>query len=503
VIDDVAAPANAAPGVASLRRLLRRPEVLVIALIGALLRAWILLSAQGELIGDEAYTGLQAAEIARGHFPVVIGGAAYTGTLDTYVLAPIVGLFGQHVVLLKLMSPVLWAAAAIVMVGAARRVVSDRVAVLAGALVWLAPGALAVLSTRSYVAYALGLILVTGTMWAASVVLSREVPRPLESAVAGALAGLAFYTHPMFAAVVGPVAAVLVCRRWRHLREFWAPAVGAALVVNLPFLIWNARHDWASLDQPPNDAGATYSQRLRGFFAGLLPRDLGVRGITGDGRWIVGRPLGVLVLMAVLGGAVFGAVRLMRTDPWRGAVVAAPLVLCWPLMAGLTNLAFVADGRYGVIAFPVLVLALAAAIEPLLGRRRTPALACFAAAWVLVCSVPFLVAEAGGDLGDPNARTQQLIDAIEAEGFDRVAGNYFAVLPIEYVSDARIRVAIAGNPYIIRLPQTQRLVESTPPARLAYVFAPGPIDPSWVKLPVDQYRQIPVAGYTLYIPTMG
>jgi hypothetical protein len=483
--------------------LLARPEVLVVAVVGVLLRVWILISPQGELIGDEAYTGLQAAEIARGHFPVVIGGAAYTGTIDTYVLAPVIGVVGQHVILLKLMSPVLWAAAAIVMTGTARRIVSDRAALLAGMLVWLAPGALGVLSTRSYVAYGLGLVVVTATMWAASVVVDSDRPRPLDAALAGGLAGLAFYTHPMFAAVVGPVVAVVACRHWRRLREFWLPAVGAAVAVNLPFLAWNAKNDWPSLEQPPNDSGATYLERLRGFFTGLLPRDLGVRSIGGDGHWILPRPIAALVVVALLGGAVVGAVRLVCRDRWKGALIAAPLVLAWPLMAGLTNLAFVADGRYGIIVFPVLVLGVVAGIEPLVHTRPTAAFAGAAAAWLLVCSVPFLIEEAGSELGDPNQRTQQLIDAIETEGFDRVAGNYFAVLPIEYVSDARIRVAIAGNPYIIRLPHTQQLVEATPPSRLAYVFAPGPIDPTWVKLPVEQYRQIPVAGYVLYVPTVG
>jgi hypothetical protein len=175
-------------------------------------------------------------------------------------------------------------------------------------------------------------------------------------------------------------------------------------------------------------------------------------------------------------------------------------VFVWPLMAALTNLSFVDDGRYGIIAFPVLVLCFVAGIGPLLRRLPSPSWTVVAAAWVLLLALPFVHKEAGTDLGDPNEQTQALIDAIEAEGFDRVAGNYFAVLPIEYLSDARIRVAVAGNPFVIRLPHTQALVDATPADRLAYVFPPGPIGPTWVKLPVEQYRQVPVAGYVLYLP---
>jgi hypothetical protein len=483
-----------------LRRLFAHPAVVVIVLVGIAIRLWILLSPQGTLNGDEAYTGLQAADIARGHFVVVIGGAAYTGTIDTYLLAPIIWLTGQHVVTLKLLSPLWWAVASVVTVGAARRIVNDRSALLAGALVWLAPGALAVLSTRAYVAYALGLILVSATLWAALVAVDRGAPDVRTSAVLGALAGLAFYTHPMFATVVAPAVVVVALRHLRRVREFWVPALGAAIVVNLPFLIWNAKNAWPSLDQPPNDSGATYTDRLRGFFVGLLPRDLGMRRISPGGEWVFGRPLAALVVVGVLGTAAYGAVLLVRADRWRGAVLAAPLVFVWPLMAALSNLSFVDDGRYGIIAFPVLVLCFVAGIGPLLRRLPSPCWTVVVAAWVLLLALPFLHKEAGTDLGDPNEQTQALIDAIEAEGFDRVAGNYFAVLPIEYVSDARIRVAVAGNPFVIRLPHTQALVDATPADRLAYVFAPGPIGPTWVKLPVEQYRQVPVAGYVLYLP---
>lgn len=482
-----------------LRVLVVRPAIAAVALVGIALRIWIMLSPQGVLNADEAYTGLQAAEIARGHHVVVIGGAAYTGTIDTYLLAPIVGIFGQHVLTLKVMSPILWAIAALLVIGAARRIVPDRWALLAGASIWLAPGALAILSTRGYVAYALGFALVVGMFWSALVIVEQPVPVARSAAVFGALAGLAFYTHPMFVAVVGPVAAVVALRhRWSG-RTFWLPAGAAALLVNLPFLLWNAKNSWPSLDQPPQGVASTYGGRLRGFFVGLLPRDLGVRRM--DGAWTFGRPLGAAVVLAVLGLAIAGAVLQMRVDRWRGALLMAPLVLAWPLMAGLENLAFVDDGRYGIIVFPVLVLCMVAGVAALSTRMPRVPWTAFAAAWLLVCAVPFLHKEAGTDLGDPNVQARALVQAIEDAGFDRVAGNYFAVLPIEVESGGRIRTAIAGNPYTVRLPHSQQLVDATPPSDLAYVFAPGPIGPTWVKLPVEQYRQVPVAGWVIYFPT--
>jgi hypothetical protein len=493
---------DTAPTVADrprLRRVLLHPAVAVIALAGALVRVWILLSPHGTMNADEAYTGLQAIDITRGHMAIVIGGAAYTGTLDTYALGPILRLTGQHVVTLKLMSPVLWAAAAVIVIGGARRWTTDRTALLAGALTWLTPGALAILSTRGYVAYALGFALVAATLWMGAVMVDHETPTLAECVAFGGLAGLAFYTHPMFSAVVGPVAVVVGLRHRRRLRETWLPTAAAALAVNLPFLLWNAKNSWPSLDQPPTPE-STYTGRLRGFFVGLLPRDLGLRRIA-DGDWVLGRPVAALVVVAVLLIAAYGAFVLVRADPWRGAVLAAPLVFSWLLMAALSNLSYVDDGRYGIIVFPVLVLCFVAGLAPVLRLLPTSAWMLGAAIWLGVCTVPFLHKEAGTDLGDPNRQTQALIDVIEDEGFDRVAGYYWAVLPIEFQSGSRIRTAIAGNPYTIRLPHSQRLVDATNPDSLAYVFLPGPIDPSWVKLPIEQYRQVPVAGYVLYFPT--
>lgn len=498
-IPTVSSPNDPDPSRPRLRSLLLRPAVLVVVFLGIALRAWVLLSPLGTLNADEAYTGLQAAEIARGHLPVMMGGAAYTGTTDIYLLTPFVWVLGQHVVLLKLLSPIFWAVASVLAVGAGRRVVSDRTALLAGAMVWLAPGALLVLSTRSYVGYAFGLSVVVALIWSALDLVGREAPTIRTAAVTGALAGLAFYTHPMFGTIVAPIAAVVALRWRRHGMQFWLPAIASGVAVNVPFLAWNVRNSWASLDTPPTDSTATYVDRLRGFFTGLLPRDLGVRRITDD-AWLFGRPVAAAATLAVVGLAVFGARQLVRADRWRGAVIAVPLVATWPLMAMLSNLSYVGDGRYGIIVLPVLVFCLAAGVDALVDQLPSRAWLGGAVLWAALATMPFLAAEAGTDLGDPNRQTQALIDVLEAEGFDRVAGNYWAVLPIELQSGGRLRVAVAGNPPVIRLPDTQRLVEATSPDRLAYVFLPGPVGDTWTVRPIEQYRQIPVAGWVIYLP---
>ncbi|HAN35170.1 MAG TPA: hypothetical protein DCQ52_06880, partial [Acidimicrobiaceae bacterium] len=93
-----------------------------------------------------------------------------------------------------------------------------------------------------------------------------------------------------------------------------------------------------------------------------------------------------------------------------------------------------------------------------------------------------------------------VINRLDEVGIDRVAGAYWLVLPIEYRSDQAIRTAVAGNPYVIRFPLSQRLVEQTPPEQVAFLFAPGTPDPVWFYLPVDEYRQEDLGGVILYLP---
>ena len=76
----------------------------LVLLVGLWARWRVLGSVQGTLNADEAYTGLQAMAIRDGDLPVVIRGAAYTGVVDAYVLAPIHAALGAHPVMLKVYS---------------------------------------------------------------------------------------------------------------------------------------------------------------------------------------------------------------------------------------------------------------------------------------------------------------------------------------------------------------------------------------------------------------
>ena len=437
-----------------------------------------------------------------GRLPVVIDGSAYSATIEAYLFSPIITLAGGSIAVLKWLFVGMWAAAAATTFGATRRLAGRRSAALAATVVWLAPGALLVLSTRAYMCYALGLAVAAGTVWATAIVVDQATPTPRSSAIVGFLAGLAFYIHPMFVTVLAPVVAVAVVVHRRDWRRWWLPAIGAAVAANVPFLAWNATNGWPSLKSqyyPPGN----YSDRLSGFVTGLLPRGFGLR--TVDGRWVFGKPVGVLLYAAILAGVVVGCVVLVRAHrrPSRW-IVPAGLVGCLPLMALLPHLIYVADGRYAVVPFPLIAIALGAALGKVVSSLRphlaVAAVAVVAVVWVAITTLPFMGRQHAFDDVNANAWQDRVITRLHQVGIDRLAGNYNLVLPIEYVSDRAIRTAIAGNPYVIRFPGSQRIVGGTPAEEVAFLFPPGDMEPGWFYLPVDEYRQEDLGGMILYLP---
>lgn len=73
---------------------------LLIVVIAALARAFIIAQAHGMLDGDEAVLGIQAENILHGAHPIYFSGQPYMGSWDAYLAAPLVALFGPSAALL-------------------------------------------------------------------------------------------------------------------------------------------------------------------------------------------------------------------------------------------------------------------------------------------------------------------------------------------------------------------------------------------------------------------
>ncbi len=476
----------------------------IVLVVGLALRAYILGSVLGSLHADEAYSGLQSIGVIRdGRFPIVIDGNVYSAAIEAYVFSPVLTNAGGSVAVLKWLFIIIWAAAAAVAYGAATCLRDRRAGAFAAMIVWLAPGALLVLSTRAYMGYAFGLTVATGTIWATARVADLAEATPRSSALVGGLAGLAFYLHPMLTMIVAPVVAVASVVHLRDWRRWWLPAAGAAVAVNIPFLGWNLLNGLPSLD-PAYTVAGTYSDRLQGFVTGLMPRALGLR--TLDGEWVFGRSFGLVLYALIVAAVVWGCVVLVRASrrPSRW-IVPVGLAAVYPLMGLLAPLAYVADGRYAVISFPLIAIALAAAASNAVagwqGGRALAGLVVAGMVWLALTTLPFLSQQHAFEAADANAWQERVIERLDELGVNRLAGDYGLVTQIEYRSDRSIRTAVAGNPYVIRFPASQRIVGRAPAEEVAFLFSPGAaLDPSWFYLPVEQYRQEDLGGVILYVP---
>ena len=500
-------------------RRLRWALVLILGVVGYAIRGYLLGTKFGELNADEAFTGLQAMEIAKGDLPIVYRGIGYTGIIDSYVFAPFTMVFGARVVPLKLLTSLWWILASIVMFHVVRSIRRDlkcghpdRWAWLAAGMLWLTPGAMMVVSVRAWEAYGLLLLVTFASAHMVRRVVLGEANVRRDVLLAGALLGLAFYLHPMTLASVLPIA-LLPCWKYRsRFRDWWAPAVGAAVFVNVPFLVWNVKNDWLSLAQPSPPMNSTWD-RLSSFFTGLLPRAFGL--MNTDGSWLWGAAsLIIYLLLLVL--MARGIVVLVRKVPG-GLVLALPAVLCWPILSLFNNMWFVEDGRYSSVGFPFLIVALSIGLADLAGRlgsnltsRTTFAMALVV--WVAVLVVPWVKVNAGPRVDDPNERVRVLVEILEDEGFRYAAGNYWLMNPIEFQSNQRIHVAVAGHPWGVRFPwrpklpwgvsfaQRQTEVFSQGPLDVAYAFLAGDERVEVLPLPVDQYERRDVMGAVLYLP---
>ena len=472
----------------------------LVFLAGVVIR-WLLFDTPAAVINaDEAYTRIETFEILRGQFPIVLGGTVYTFPVEAYLYTPFTYLFnGAVVVPLKLLSTLSWVGSAVTLFFVGRRLVGERAGLIAASLCWITPGALMVLSITAYPAYASGMFVVSLAFLAATVVLDRPEPSRRLLVTYGVLAGFAFWLHPMFLTVMLPMTIVVLWTIRRRL-DAWISVIGGGIIGCLPLLLWNATNGWPSLESPVEVPG-TYTERLRVFAVDLLPRAFGLRdrGLDWyDSFW------GPVLYVALLAMIAFGLWTTARRSSARGRVVLfAVLGAVFFLMAFLQNLIYANDGRYAMISFPFVLIALAAGIDRLAGWRPPwrviSVLALVAVIWiggfVRPNQQPFLDARGV----DPNAQLDQIVDVLDERGINRVYGSYWAVLPIDFAGDNRIVSGVFPF-WPIRFPDRQRIVGATPPENVAVIYMGYDEDPAYLLMSADRYERIVIGDRVLYLP---
>ncbi len=451
---------------------------------------------------DEAYVGIEAFEIVGGHLPVVLGGTVYTLPLEAYFYALFRELFSQDsFVVLKLLTTFWWAATGVVLYFVGRRLASKRAGFIAAALCWVAPGALMILSIGAFAAYASGMLVVTLGFLTAVRIMDAVPPGPsrVQTTAFGILAGFAFWLHPMFFTVMVPMAVVVLWTVRRRL-DGWLTVIGGAIAGCLPLLLWNAVNGWPSLETPVKVPG-TYTDRLHSFAFDLLPRAFGLKD---SGLNWYGEVWGPALYLLLLATAGFGLWSIARRSTARGRVVLfVVLGSVFFLMALLPNLIYANDGRYAMISFPFLLIALGAGIDRLAGQkppwRVIGVLALVATIWMVGFvrpnTQPFLDQRGV----DPNAQLDEIVDLLDERGIDRIYGDYWAVLPVDFAGDNRIVGAVFPF-WPIRFPERQRTVGASPPENIAVIYMGYDENLAYLLMPVDRYERIVVGDRVVYLP---
>lgn len=475
----------------------------LVLLAGVVIR-WLLFDTPAAAINaDEAYTRIETFEILRGQFPIVLGGTVYTFPVEGYLYTPFTYLFnGANVVPLKLLSTLSWVGTAVTLFFVGRRLVSERAGLIAASLCWITPGALMVLSITAYPAYASGMFVVTLAFLAATVVVDRPEPSRRLLVAYGVLAGFAFWLHPMFLTVMVPMTVVVLWAVRRRL-DGWISVIGGGIVGCLPLLLWNATNGWPSLESPVEVPG-TYTERLRTFAVDLLPRAFGLRDSGLNWYHSFWGPVLYVALLVTIG---FGLWTIARRSSARGRVVLfVVLGAVFFLMAFLQNLIYANDGRYAMISFPFVLIALAGGIDRLAGRRPPwrviGVLIVVAAIWIVGFvrpnQQPFLDARGV----DPNAQLDQIVDVLDERGINRVYGSYWAVLPVDFAGDNRIVSGVFPF-WPIRFPDRQRIVGATPAENVAVIYMNYDEDLAYLLMPADRYERVVIGDRVVYLPIPG
>jgi hypothetical protein len=289
--------------------LLRSPlgAIAAVALVaGVALRVWILSGPLATLESDEAISGLIALHMLDGEFAAMYWLSPYGGTIESAFAALPLAVFGESVLTLKLATLAVFVGAGVLTWFVGVRTVGREAALVGTALFWVWPAFLVWWTTKARAYYGAGLFL--GLAAFLLVLRLRERDSRLDAALLGLVLGLGWWTTPGIVVLGLPALAWLAWRRPRAYRLV-PYAVPGVLVGVAPWVAFNVRNRWLSLDLSPVAASdSTALERLEGLFRHVLPQWLGVR-VPFSTDWLLGPAVGWVVVAAALGALVLAIVR--------------------------------------------------------------------------------------------------------------------------------------------------------------------------------------------------
>ncbi len=433
--------------------------VVLAGLVGLVMRLWFTFHSPSS--ADEGVAAILAQQALHGHFQAFYGGQQYGGTAEPYLIAVAFSVFGQTIVVARLVLVVLVAVAAVLVWRITLRVVGIRsVALLAGALAWCAPAVTVRDSVRVYGFRGVALVCGLGAVLFALRVHDGRRGWP-QFAGLGLVVGLGWWSTPEIAYVAIPVLALLLLGVVKtpsgERRRWWAalPVMVVSFGIGcLPWIWANIRSHLGSLATGASASNpVTFTGRLSVFFHRALPMVLGLTRMD-DGHRLFGVDQRLLQLTFLSVIVVALVLSILRGGP---ALAMATGVIAFPFVYALSPASWAwTDGRYSYFLPPLLTVVLAVgATEAVrrVGLTRSAgswlmAIALVVSATVSIVGVRALVPSERGTYtatwGNPDDATLRAVREMEAAGVRTAYANYWVTYKLDFVSKGHLVVTTVG-----------------------------------------------------------
>jgi 4-amino-4-deoxy-L-arabinose transferase-like glycosyltransferase len=419
--------------------------IVLLALVGIAGRIAFYVSPFGVPDADEAVGGLMAKHELHGQFVgAFYWGQAYGGTLETWLAAPLLAIFGPSYVALRIVPIALSAVAALVVWRIGLRTMSKPAALTAAGLAWCFPSSLLWKTSHFHIFYASGMLL--GLLTVLQALRMRERVSTKGMLLLGLVAGLGLWQSFQLATIVPPTLIWLAYRR-RDLLRYWPQAGAGFLVGFAPVLASNLQHGWWSRDIGRPGDEIDYLHRVLQFFTNGLPIALDLRTPV-TLHWLAWKPLAILVYAALLVGFVVLVAATRRNGRFSKLGLIATIAVAFPALYAISPLTSAPDiASYVTVFMPLIALLLCSWARD----ARQAAIVSAAALIVMAGSVTQLHADYSqsprpdfSQLGTraPLPRSfAPLITKLNELGIKRVYASYWIAFRIDFESNERIIAA--------------------------------------------------------------
>lgn len=488
-------------------------------MIALAFRVALLLSAFGELEGDEAIVGLMARHILQGEFSVFYWGQAYLGSLEPMLVALMFALFGESTFVLKL-GPTLVSVVFIGLVFATcLRLFGQAAALASAAYLALPPSFFAIWSTKPRGSYIETLLL--GQMLILLALVTRPSPSPRRLLSLGALAGLAFWANQLSIIYIAPVAVWVVLGKQVGLGRLGMGVLGF-VVGAAPLVAFNVLQGFPTVEallerSNPQMGWPTPEGLLRNassFMTYGLPVMMGMGQATGDEanfaiswhRYLAASPVASVVAGVLLLCVMWS----FKRELWAGLHLGAAhghgtALLLLVLLATLSSMPFTrfselySEPRYALPAYSTVPLFFGA----LWKLRRSLVMIGLTAAFCLN-SYSLVTADPKLSLattdGDGTAQTRgELARFLHSHQLSHVYGDYWIVYPLAFETREQVIPSVLLYGFDRFAPHAD-LVRMSP--RPAFIMVSDSREESEFRERLSQlqavWRQTTVAVYTVY-----